>query len=124
MKVIAIDDSKLALSQVERLIKEIIPNMEILKFQNPREGIEIAKKQCAEIDFILVDYNMDTMTGLDVIDEIISLYKVNQIALLTANTQSSIKEEVEKRGIHFLSKEGLKDQLFNIFNNLSLQDSK
>ncbi|WP_397601111.1 hypothetical protein [Silvanigrella sp.] len=55
MKVLAIDDSKLALSQVERLIKDIIPNVEMLKFQDPKEGIEIAKIQFSEIDFILVD---------------------------------------------------------------------
>jgi len=36
MKVLAIDDSKLALSQVERLIKDIIPNVEMLKFQDPK----------------------------------------------------------------------------------------
>ena len=67
---------------------------------------------------------MDTMNGIEVIDEIISLYKANQIGLLTANTQSSIKEEVQKRGIHFLSKEGLKEQLLTIFNNIALKDSK
>jgi len=124
MKVLAIDDSKLALSQVERLIKDIIPNVEMLKFQDPKAGIEIAKKQFSEIKFILVDYNMDTMNGIEVIDEIISLYKANQIGLLTANTQSSIKEEVQKRGIHFLSKEGLKEQLLKIFNNIALKDPK
>jgi len=67
---------------------------------------------------------MDTMNGIEVIDEIISLYKANQIGLLTANTQSSIKEEVQKRGIHFLSKEGLKEQLLKIFNNIALKDPK
>ena len=67
---------------------------------------------------------MNSMNGIEVIDAIISLYKSNQIGLLTANTQNSIKEEVEKRGIHFLSKEGLKEQLLKIFNNIALKESK
>ena len=122
MKVLAIDDSKLALSQVERCIKDIVPMAEVIKTQNPKDGIEIAKQQCGEIKFIIVDYNMDTMTGLDVVDEILPHYQTNQIAILTANTQISIKNLVEAKGIRFLRKDDLRNQLENIFKNLLTQD--
>ena len=122
MKVLAIDDSKLALSQVERFIKDIVPTAEVIKTQNPKDGIEIAKQQCSEIKFIFVDYNMDSMTGLDVVDAILPHYQTNQIAILTANTQVSIKNLVEAKGIRFLRKDDLKNQLENILKNLSTQD--
>ncbi|MES2614111.1 MAG: response regulator [Bdellovibrionota bacterium] len=118
MKILTIDDSKLALLQVERVIKDLVPNAEVIKTQDPHKGVEIAKTQHVEIGFVIVDYNMEAMTGIDVIDAILPCFKATQLSLLTANTQFAIKNEAEKRGIHFLSKDGLKEQLENILKKI------
>jgi two-component system chemotaxis response regulator CheY len=119
MKILAIDDSKIALMQIERCVHTGIPGTEVVKIQNPEEGIEIAKKLHGDLGFIFVDYNMEVMNGIEVIDEILKFFSPKRIALMTANTQSAIRSEAEKRGIHFLSKELLKDDVNLILKDLA-----
>lgn len=120
MKFVVIDDSILALHQVNHYIKVIFPQAEVIKCSKPEEGLEIVKKYTSEIKFVIVDFNMENMTGIEFIDAILPLLKPNQIALYTANTQSSIQQETMKRGVFFIKKESIKEELTNILKNLTI----
>ncbi|MCB9228564.1 MAG: response regulator [Deltaproteobacteria bacterium] len=119
MKVLTIDDSRIALIQIEKIVREASSQDTIvIKTQDPEEGVRLALENKDDLSFILVDLNMDKLSGLDVIDKIIPEISPERIALLTANTQNSTKDEAMKRGVHFLSKESLKDGLKDILSGL------
>ena len=120
MKFLAIDDSKLALAQIEHFIKGIFPGAEVIKVQNPMDGVDMGLKYAEELVFIVIDYNMESMTGLDIIDALVPKIEPKKMALYTANTQISIKNEADKRGVHFVSKGELQSQLKDILSKIEV----
>lgn len=109
--IIAIDDSRIALAQIERITREILPEIRFLKTQNVDEGIALIKENVSDLLFLLVDYNMEGKNGTDVIKEVIHLLDPGRISLVTANTQSSVMSEARDLGINFIGKDELKLRL-------------
>jgi PAS domain S-box-containing protein len=63
-KILAIDDQQDILISLKGLLKNLLPDIEVLSTTSGSEGISIAKKEL--LDLILVDLNMPEMDGLEV----------------------------------------------------------
>ena len=62
MRALIVDDSKAMRSFVGRIVREI--GFETLEAANGREGLEQLKSH-AEVELILVDWNMPEMSGIE-----------------------------------------------------------
>ncbi len=55
-------------------------------------------------DYLLVDFNMPGMNGLDLGEKLRAQFPGATIALLTANIQQEIQKQAERIGLDFLAK--------------------
>ncbi len=63
MKILAIDDEKLALEMIENVIKKVCPSDEVYAFRNPKDLLAFAKANVCDIAFL--DIKMRGMTGIE-----------------------------------------------------------
>ncbi|MDD6482686.1 MAG: response regulator [Lachnospiraceae bacterium] len=63
MRILAVDDEKLALDSLTDAIREASPEAELFAFQSPREVLAWAEKNIADVAFL--DVRMRGMTGLE-----------------------------------------------------------
>jgi len=63
MKILAVDDEKLALEMLENAITEVCPSDEIFTFRNPKDLLAFAKDNVCDIAFL--DIKMRGMTGIE-----------------------------------------------------------
>lgn len=63
MKILAIDDEKLAVEMLENALKEVCPSDEVFTFRKPKELLDFAKDNACDIAFL--DIKMRGMTGIE-----------------------------------------------------------
>ncbi|MFI3262792.1 MAG: LytTR family DNA-binding domain-containing protein [Rikenellaceae bacterium] len=97
IKCIAIDDEPLALSLIEGYMKRH-PNIELLTFTDPMEGIELIKNQ--NPDLVLLDIEMNEYSGLELARE---LPDESLLIFTTAHAIYAV-DGYELRAIDFLHK--------------------
>lgn len=102
--ILIVDDSKTIQKQVTKFAELDFPDFEVVKFSSGEEALEIIPTIKDDISVAIVDYNMNGMNGLELIDKIKHLIPVNKIILCTANIQETIKGKAQNIGIHFKEK--------------------
>lgn len=106
MKILAIDDNKDNLTTLKAVVREALPECEVLTALNGTKGIELARAE--DPDVILLDVVMPGMDGFAVCrklkaDETLSLIPVIFVTALRTDTENRIKAlEVGAEG--FLAK--------------------
>lgn len=109
LKFLYIDDDPDYLVLIESFLKSM--GHEIVKCENPLNGIEIFKKE--EFDFILLDYYMPELNGLETLKILKSINNSVPVVMLTASSDVGIIVEAVKNGaIDFLIKP-LDSEYFN-----------
>jgi len=82
MRVLALDDSELALELLVQSIKEAVPNSEVFSCNIPSELIQFAKRKPCDIAFL--DIQMWGMNGLEVAKALKDIYPKINIVFVTA----------------------------------------
>ena len=72
MKIVAVDDERIALEGLMKSISEIVPNADLFGFRYPDEALEHIKSNGADIAFL--DIEMMKMNGVELAEE---LKKIN-----------------------------------------------
>ena len=117
--VIAIDDSRTILKQLEVLCHQSIDNLKLFyKSTNPLEILEALPSIDDEVVIAFVDYNMAEMNGIDVAERLMNKIDARRIVLLTANVQKAVRDKAENLGIRFLEKPMTRDKLEHILSEL------
>lgn len=80
------------------------PSLKIHEADNSQEALEILKTLDHSSLYMIVDYNMPGMTGLEFIDHGKVSVSTDRIALCTANIQASIRSRAEESGVIYLAK--------------------
>jgi CheY-like chemotaxis protein len=101
-RILLVDDSVVARMFILRYMESNYPDWEILQASNAKEAMEILRKN--DCDIVSVDYNMPDENGLELIEQIREINKEIKIAMLTANIQNTLKDQVENKGVLFLEK--------------------
>lgn len=81
MKILAVDDEKLALEMLEGAIKAVCPDDEVFTFRNPKELLAFAKDNICDIAFL--DIKMRGMTGIELSKELKDLMPNINIIFVT-----------------------------------------
>jgi CheY-like chemotaxis protein len=110
-KILIIDDSLLARTMLNRILKEL--GHEVIMATNGSEGLDMAgvqKPDCILLDFLLPDMNANNVL-LTLKERKIDI----PVIVLTANIQSSIKKEcMESGAVAVLNKPAKKEEVSEI----------
>lgn len=100
--VLLVDDSKFARLLVKAFITSNYADWRV----DEAEEAEKAQAMAAEhaYDYLLIDFNMPGMNGLELGEKLRAAYLDAAIALLTANIQKVIQNKAHGLGMDFLAK--------------------
>ncbi len=102
MKCLVVDDSKMSRMMLKKIISTAHPDWEITEAGDGQEAVDLAKG--AELDLILLDYNMPIMDGAEAAKILRPLFPDAKVAFLTANIQEAIKNLAIELKIDFIPK--------------------
>lgn len=100
--VLLIDDSKFARLLVKAFISSNFAGWEIDEAEDAAKALAMVAEK--SYDYLLVDFNMPGMNGLELCEKLRTQFPDTVIALLTANIQKEIQNKAESIGVDFLAK--------------------
>lgn len=92
MKVLVVDDSKIARMGVIKSIKDSVSDVEVFQATNGVEAVEIFENQ--KPDAVFLDLTMPIMDGYEALKKIIEIDKDAQVIVISADIQSEAKLRV------------------------------
>lgn len=119
MKILIVDDSKLARLGLMKFMKSFRDSFEIIEADNGLKAVNLFEMQSPEL--IFMDLTMPVMDGYKAIDKIISLNKDAYIIAVSADIQKIAKEKVLKSGVKsFLNKPVQEEDIHKILQTFDL----
>lgn len=100
--VLLVDDSKFARLLVKAFISSNFADWRIDEAEDANKALEMVDAKT--YDYMLVDFNMPGMNGLDLGKKLRVRFPGAVIALLTANIQQEIQNKAESLGLDFIPK--------------------
>ena len=80
--VIVVDDERIILDGSISVIREVLPDNDIIGFVNPREALDFARENTVSIAFL--DIEMRNISGIDVCRELLEINPQTNVIFLTA----------------------------------------
>ncbi len=102
MKILIVDDSKLARMAVAKALAATYPKWNRIEAANADEALEQVKS--ANPDIAVFDFNMPGRDGLALAAEVRALKPMMQVAIISANHQQEVVDRARAIGAVFLSK--------------------
>jgi DNA-binding NarL/FixJ family response regulator len=102
VKVLIVDDSRLARMSVIRALNRLRPDYAYIEASHPDDAVEIMRAQGAGV--AVVDFNMPGRDGLALAGELKAIDDGIAIAVLSANAQQEIMDGASALGATFLTK--------------------
>lgn len=96
MKILVVDDSKLARLTLIKTLKEYEPSSEIFEAENGAIAIELFKAQKPNIVFL--DLTMPVMDGFEALKHIMQIDPKAQVVVVSADIQTLAQEQVLRLG--------------------------
>jgi two-component system chemotaxis response regulator CheY len=119
MKFIVADDSRVMRSIIEKVVQSI--GHEAIHASNGQEVLDLLDRGGAEVDLILLDWNMPVMNGLEVLSRMQEKKSYQRIPVLMVSTESeeAKKEQALNEGARgYLSKPFTSKELISEIRNL------
>ena len=106
MKILIVDD----FSTMRRIIRNILKQLEFVNVEEAEDGsVAFEKLKEADYDFVITDWNMPNMTGLDLLKEIRANEKLKDLKILL------VTAEAEKENIIQAAQAGVNDYVVKPF---------
>ncbi len=115
MRIIAVDDEKLALLSITRAIEEAVPDAELQTFRDPQEALGYAK--LSQVDVAFLDVEMRGMTGIALAKELKEIYPKINIIFVTGFSEYAL-DAVKMHASGYLEKPVTREEIINELNNL------
>lgn len=107
--VLLVDDSKFARLLVKAFISSNFADWEIDEAEDADKALTMVEGK--NYDYMLVDFNMPGMNGLELGGKLRTRFPKAVIALLTANIQQEIQQKAEGLGLDFIPKPPTEDKI-------------
>ena len=117
LKTVIIDDEKIAIKSLENLCKKISTLDLKASFVDPIEALSYVTKE--SIDLILLDIEMPELTGLELLDKLLSLPQV----IFTTSNKEYAYEAFEYEVTDFIKKPITKDRFLKSIQKAISRDS-
>ncbi len=106
MKILIVDD----FSTMRRIIRNILKQLGFVTVEEAEDGsVAFEKLKGADYDFVITDWNMPNMTGLDLLKEIRANEKLKDLKILL------VTAEAEKENIIQAAQAGVNDYVVKPF---------
>jgi CheY-like chemotaxis protein len=116
LKILVVDDSKLARLSLIKTLKNVEPVAEFFEAENGLIAVEIFKKERPRVVFL--DLTMPIMDGYEALAEIMKIDSQAQVIVVSADIQSEAKQRVLKLGAKNMCPKPINDEkMQNIFIN-------
>ena len=102
VKVLIVDDSKLARIVAGKTLNALQPDWERVEAANADEAMD--RVRTGQVDVAMVDFNMPGRDGLELAAELRALRPSMPIAVITANVQDEVVTRVRAVGTAFVAK--------------------
>lgn len=96
MKILVVDDSKLARLSLIKTLKEFEPSAEIYEAENGAVAVEIFKAENPRVVFL--DLTMPVMDGYEALKRIMEINPKAQVVVVSADIQIQAQEQVLSSG--------------------------
>lgn len=100
--ILIVDDSRMSRMLISAIAEDTYPDAEIIEAESGQEALNETADKTVQI--ATIDYNMPEMNGLELSRQLLERFPGIKIGLLTAALETEILNEVERLGIHFVSK--------------------
>ena len=120
MNIIAVDDEKLALMSITRVLEEIFPNDQVSSFRDQMEALQFARelmKKQEKLEFVFLDIEMYGMSGIELAKEFKDICPSVKILFVTGHENYALDAfRLHARGyiLKPVTKELVEDELQNI----------
>jgi CheY-like chemotaxis protein len=109
LKVLIVDDSKLARMAVAKVLGKLQPDWIRLEAADAAEALALVRREA--IDIILLDFNMPGQDGLSLAGDLRLLRPDTPVAVISANVQHEVVARANEVGAKFLPKPLTEDAL-------------
>lgn len=114
LKILVVDDSKVARLILIKTVKHVEPNAQIIEAENGAVAVELYKQE--KPDVVFLDLTMPVMDGYEALDEIIKIDSYAQVVIVSADIQVEARERVLKSGAKSMCPKPISDEkMMNIF---------
>lgn len=114
MKILIVDDSKLARLTLMKTVRNIEPGVEFLEAENGLIALEVFKKEMPRVVFL--DLTMPVMNGYEALVEIMKIDSDAQVIIVSADIQPEAKKRVLESGAKNMYPKPINDEkMQNIF---------
>lgn len=96
MKILVVDDSKLARKSIIKSVLEVEPGVEFFEAENGAIAVELFKQESPRVVFL--DLTMPVMDGYEALVEIMKLDSDAQVVVVSADIQEEAKQRVLASG--------------------------
>lgn len=100
--ILIVDDSRFSRLSLRAVVADKFPDCYICEAANGTEALAIADEMI--LDVVFLDYNMPGEDGLTVGRRIHARQPAARLAMVTANVQGVLADEVRAAGIEFIAK--------------------
>jgi DNA-binding NarL/FixJ family response regulator len=102
VKILLLDDSKVARMATRRIIAEALPDAVVVDTDDTVRVFDLVAE--TPFDLVLIDYNMPQENGLSLAERLGAAHPTLRMALLTANIQETVVQRARALGLVFLPK--------------------
>lgn len=98
-----VDDSLVSRMMLSEILKSRFPDVEVVQASSGDDALSKVETR-DQVRLAILDFNMPGMDGLQLAEALQKTGKVENMALLTANVQDSVRERAEGLGLTFINK--------------------
>lgn len=102
VRILLVDDSKLARMAMRAVVNDIMEGTEMLEAADAETALDMLEQD--DFDAVFMDYNMPGVDGLSAATIIRQRHPKASVALVTAMAQESIIEEARRLSVSFITK--------------------
>lgn len=96
MKVLVVDDSKLARLSIMKIVRETRPDAQITEAENGAIAVDLYSQ--SEFDIVLLDLTMPVMDGFEALEKIRKIDPAAKVVVISADVQAKAKLKVLRLG--------------------------
>ena len=115
MKIIVVDDERHALNSLERALKEVVPDSEILLFDRGVYALDHAKSN--KVDVAFLDVSMPEMNGVELAAELKKTNRFVNVIFCTGHSEY-LPQAIELHASGYILKPADKEDVYKVLGNL------
>jgi CheY-like chemotaxis protein len=108
LKILVVDDSKVARLILMKTVKHVEPNARFIEAEDGAVAVKLYKTE--KPDVVFLDLTMPVMDGYEALEKIMEIDSYAQVVVVSADIQAEAKERVLKLGAKSMCPKPISDE--------------